>query len=100
KVACHSCTLKLSRGCGRNCRNILTRPRPKRFKDRKSTRLNSSHVKTSYAVFCLKKKKKVQSLQALLGIDHSILALILLHLYELFLVCSQSVITPSLIIDC
>src|SRR5207302_7449985 len=25
-------------------------------KDRKSTRLNSSHVKTSYAVFCLKKK--------------------------------------------
>src|SRR5690606_24869809 len=27
------------------------------FKDRKSTRLNSSHVKSSYAVFCLKKKK-------------------------------------------
>src|SRR5215475_3701503 len=26
--------------------------------DRKSTRLNSSHVKSSYAVFCLKKKKK------------------------------------------
>src|SRR5690606_40258144 len=26
-------------------------------KDRKSTRLNSSHVKISYAVFCLKKKK-------------------------------------------
>src|SRR5690606_41993666 len=25
--------------------------------DRKSTRLNSSHVKSSYAVFCLKKKK-------------------------------------------
>src|SRR5690554_7011972 len=25
-------------------------------KDRKSTRLNSSHVRTSYAVFCLKKK--------------------------------------------
>src|SRR5690606_39665769 len=25
-------------------------------RDRKSTRLNSSHVKTSYAVFCLKKK--------------------------------------------
>src|SRR5436309_9317296 len=30
------------------------RPRPR---DRKSTRLNSSHVKISYAVFCLKKKK-------------------------------------------
>src|SRR5436309_11790285 len=28
-----------------------------RTKDRKSTRLNSSHVKISYAVFCLKKKK-------------------------------------------
>src|SRR5690554_7786938 len=28
------------------------------LKDRKSTRLNSSHVRISYAVFCLKKKKK------------------------------------------
>src|SRR5438067_9418833 len=28
-----------------------------RLKDRKSTRLNSSHVSISYAVFCLKKKK-------------------------------------------
>src|SRR5690606_39417012 len=27
------------------------------FEDRKSTRLNSSHVKISYAVFCLKKKR-------------------------------------------
>src|SRR5690606_41063730 len=27
------------------------------IRDRKSTRLNSSHVKISYAVFCLKKKK-------------------------------------------
>src|SRR5690606_40124733 len=31
-------------------------------RDRKSTRLNSSHVKISYAVFCLKKKKtRIQS---------------------------------------
>src|SRR5438067_5960165 len=29
--------------------------------DRKSTRLNSSHVSISYAVFCLKKKKKKQT---------------------------------------
>src|SRR5439155_11164002 len=29
--------------------------------DRKSTRLNSSHVAISYAVFCLKKKKNVNS---------------------------------------
>src|SRR5690349_22808409 len=28
------------------------------MQDRKSTRLNSSHVEISYAVFCLKKKKK------------------------------------------
>src|SRR5690606_42025499 len=28
--------------------------------DRKSTRLNSSHVKISYAVFCLKKKKNTE----------------------------------------
>src|SRR2546422_6930097 len=31
---------------------------PERFGDRKSTRLNSSHGYISYAVFCLKKKKK------------------------------------------
>src|SRR5690606_40095022 len=29
--------------------------------DRKSTRLNSSHVKISYAVFCLKKKKNYRN---------------------------------------
>src|SRR5215217_9033334 len=34
------------------------RPVPRR--DRKSTRLNSSHANISYAVFCLKKKKKQQ----------------------------------------
>src|SRR5256885_4400285 len=32
--------------------------RPRRGRDRKSTRLNSSHLVISYAVFCLKKKKK------------------------------------------
>src|SRR5215218_10534682 len=31
--------------------------RPGPFRDRKSTRLNSSHTVISYAVFCLKKKK-------------------------------------------
>src|SRR5437868_12040795 len=31
--------------------------------DRKSTRLNSSHVSISYAVFCLKKKKTKQKLR-------------------------------------
>src|SRR2546426_6531252 len=33
--------------------------------DRKSTRLNSSHLVISYAVFCLKKKKKKQELEML-----------------------------------
>src|SRR5436305_10886187 len=37
-------------GCG-------GRPGVVRSRDRKSTRLNSSHVRISYAVFCLKKKK-------------------------------------------
>src|SRR5215208_7451548 len=37
----------------------LARPAPGyRRRDRKSTRLNSSHVAISYAVFCLKKKNK------------------------------------------
>src|SRR5215203_6931349 len=31
------------------------------IEDRKSTRLNSSHANMSYAVFCLKKKKKIES---------------------------------------
>src|SRR5438132_13587267 len=35
-----------------------SRCRPCRRGDRKSTRLNSSHTVISYAVFCLKKKKK------------------------------------------
>src|SRR3712207_7775075 len=32
-----------------------------RYEDRKSTRLNSSHANISYAVFCLKKKKTMNS---------------------------------------
>src|SRR5437660_7978086 len=39
------------------CRQWRTAP-SRRHRDRKSTRLNSSHVAISYAVFCLKKKKK------------------------------------------
>src|SRR5699024_11983932 len=35
------------------------------FPDRKSTRLNSSHVSISYAVFCLKKKKIIVVTQSL-----------------------------------
>src|SRR2546422_4516143 len=36
----------------------VRRPDPAPISDRKSTRLNSSHGYISYAVFCLKKKKK------------------------------------------
>src|SRR2546430_9338569 len=39
-------------------RRRLNRPDRVRPRDRKSTRLNSSHSQISYAVFCLKKKKK------------------------------------------
>src|SRR5437660_8199350 len=39
-------------------------------RDRKSTRLNSSHVAISYAVFCLKKKKKKQKEQVYTKIQH------------------------------
>src|SRR5690606_41847922 len=44
-------------GDGGNARH--PRAERARSQDRKSTRLNSSHVKISYAVFCLKKKKKL-----------------------------------------
>src|SRR6266852_8318470 len=46
---------------GQGARDHPTRPRDGlrgRAQDRKSTRLNSSHGSISYAVFCLKKKKK------------------------------------------
>src|SRR5690349_23540663 len=37
---------------------VVVRLEPFHRTDRKSTRLNSSHVEISYAVFCLKKKKR------------------------------------------
>src|SRR5690348_18331000 len=51
------------RRCGRGARGRTEPPLPLhrrrwRTSDRKSTRLNSSHPSISYAVFCLKKKKK------------------------------------------
>src|SRR5205814_8771498 len=42
-----------------DCRSVASRRHPDAARrDRKSTRLNSSHLGISYAVFCLKKKKK------------------------------------------
>src|SRR5699024_11711693 len=47
-------------GCGKSTtgRCMIRLYEPTKGEDRKSTRLNSSHVSTSYAVFCLKKKTK------------------------------------------
>src|SRR5256885_12885380 len=50
---CHGGAEAPLRGAGTRRR----RRRPRRRQDRKSTRLNSSHLVISYAVFCLKKKK-------------------------------------------
>src|SRR2546422_2331985 len=41
-------------------RELIEKMLSPKFEDRKSTRLNSSHGYISYAVFCLKKKKKRQ----------------------------------------
>src|SRR2546430_11986725 len=50
---------------GRSARAARPDSRPHPHGDRKSTRLNSSHSQISYAVFCLKKKKKhIQTLLA------------------------------------
>src|SRR5258708_27629577 len=72
----HSLTLR-GRGGNRAVSRPLSRPipweSPGRFpcnarysRDRKSTRLNSSHQIISYAVFCLKKKKKTTKFRAIL----------------------------------
>src|SRR5690349_23467067 len=45
-------------GSGGRASSTAAEPRSARPIDRKSTRLNSSHVEISYAVFCLKKKTK------------------------------------------
>src|SRR5438132_8381780 len=58
------CGLRASASCvatssiGR--RGLLRRHELRAQRDRKSTRLNSSHTVISYAVFCLKKKKNKQ----------------------------------------
>src|SRR5438105_8392499 len=49
--------------------------RPRLPRDRKSTRLNSSHEWISYAVFCLKKKKIVSILHLLYEFMHIVVLL-------------------------
>src|SRR3712207_8654961 len=48
-----------TKGAGEYRHRLLALP-PVLLKDRKSTRLNSSHANISYAVFCLKTKKKTR----------------------------------------
>src|SRR5690625_6346637 len=59
----HGLTFTIGRGndlCVEAIRQLAMHVADKPFsEDRKSTRLNSSHVAISYAVFCLKKKKKI-----------------------------------------
>src|SRR5207249_7292605 len=50
----------------RSATESINRPTAAKRGDRKSTRLNSSHVSISYAVFCLKKKKKQKLLYVVL----------------------------------
>src|SRR5207253_4643393 len=77
------------RHCGHDSTMTVYDPGPRSwwFQDRKSTRLNSSHVAISYAVFCLK-KKKIQNyienilFQSLILLTHLTLIInIQLHIY-------------------
>src|SRR2546430_13383222 len=61
RVACHEQlgkALVTSRPCVCRRQPVELVQQPSPLGDRKSTRLNSSHSQISYAVFCLKKKKK------------------------------------------
>src|SRR2546430_11236946 len=51
-------SLVTDRASSRNRRRRREQAEAHSLRDRKSTRLNSSHSQISYAVFCLKKKKK------------------------------------------
>src|SRR5256886_9155047 len=67
--------------------------------DRKSTRLNSSHSQISYAVFCLKKKKELHSLMALiflLQLDFTLTDLFLL-IYLARLLSSPSLYASTIL---
>src|SRR5205807_7546111 len=60
-ACCHALSLSCRLSYRAFTRAMPGTPRPRRptaKQDRKSTRLNSSHLVISYAVFCLKKKKK------------------------------------------
>src|SRR5690242_21576726 len=57
-AALRTCRSRRQRPMARNRHRRGVEAARRRRLDRKSTRLNSSHMSISYAVFCLKKKKK------------------------------------------
>src|SRR5436309_8530248 len=57
-LGCSSSSWRPAAPCSSSWRSSRSSGSRSSSRDRKSTRLNSSHVKISYAVFCLKKKKK------------------------------------------
>src|SRR2546430_7785583 len=57
--------------------------------DRKSTRLNSSHSQISYAVFCLKKKKHIQTLPTTRPIISTCVILIFYNTFHLLAVIAN-----------
>src|SRR2546426_6653870 len=60
----HSISHSMPRRTRRATKSLPTPPRPSsKMGDRKSTRLNSSHLVISYAVFCLKKKKAIDEIK-------------------------------------
>src|SRR2546427_2195792 len=75
--------------CSRGSACGTERARGSCSRDRKSTRLNSSHSQISYAVFCLKKKKKTIQHQYdqtlyLPGSERQLTCMTLAHLTALF----------------
>src|SRR2546426_6033351 len=63
-----SCSREIATGSGSARQPQARQPcRSSARGDRKSTRLNSSHLVISYAVFCLKKKNKKTSIEANIG---------------------------------
>src|SRR5438552_12611131 len=71
-----------SGACRRPARRCPDGPCPSR--DRKSTRLNSSHQIISYAVFCLKKKKHQDLHINLYGVMNFITRLLLIHTTSIY----------------
>src|SRR2546426_2983273 len=76
------CGHETARVHGRHCR-VAARPvdgaARKRVADRKSTRLNSSHLVISYAVFCLKKKKNNREMRDIERPYHETLHVVPVH---------------------